>query len=84
LPTTATAAAGSPSPSVDVPAIRRPVGGGSLATSARSTPLTPANAARASGANAQLKSWRVLRKIRCCPRRATTLVKAVLVLILAG
>ena len=35
-------------------------------------------------ANAQLKSWRILRKIRCCPRRATTLVKAVLVLILAG
>jgi len=35
-------------------------------------------------ANAQLKSWRVLRKIRCCPRRATSLVKAVLVLILAG
>jgi hypothetical protein len=35
-------------------------------------------------ANAQLKSWRILRKIRCCPRRATPLVKAVLVLILAG
>jgi hypothetical protein len=35
-------------------------------------------------ANAQLKSWKILRKIRCCPRRATSLVKAVLVLILAG
>jgi hypothetical protein len=35
-------------------------------------------------ANAQLKSWKILRKIRCCPRRATDLVKAVLVLILAG
>jgi hypothetical protein len=35
-------------------------------------------------ANAQLKSWRILRKIRCCPHRATSLVKAVLVLILAG
>jgi transposase len=35
-------------------------------------------------ANAQLKSWRVLRKIRCCPRRITALVKAVLVLIHAG
>ena len=34
--------------------------------------------------NAQLKSWKVLRRIRCCPRRATVLVKAVLVLILAG
>jgi hypothetical protein len=35
-------------------------------------------------ANAQLKAWRVLRKIRCCPRRATDLVKAVPVLIHAG
>ncbi|MEJ3653991.1 hypothetical protein WEH80_13585 [Actinomycetes bacterium KLBMP 9759] len=35
-------------------------------------------------ANAQLKSWKVLRKIRCCPRRATDLVKAVMVLIHAG
>jgi hypothetical protein len=35
-------------------------------------------------ANAQLKSWKILRKIRCCPHRATRLVKAVLVLIHAG
>jgi transposase len=35
-------------------------------------------------ANAQLKSWRVLRKIRCCPRRITDLAKAVVVLIHAG
>ena len=35
-------------------------------------------------ANAQLNSWRILRKIRCCPLQATRLVKAVLVLILAG
>jgi hypothetical protein len=35
-------------------------------------------------ANAQLKSWKVLRKIRCCPHRATALVNAVLVLIHAG
>ncbi len=35
-------------------------------------------------ANAQLKSWKILRKIRCCPHRATSLIKAVLVLILAG
>ena len=32
-------------------------------------------------ANAQLKSWQVLRKIRSCPHRATALVKAVTVLI---
>ena len=31
-----------------------------------------------------LKSWKILRKIRCCPHRATDLVKAVLVLIHAG
>ena len=35
-------------------------------------------------ANAQLQAWRILRKIRCCPRRATTLVKAILVLIHAS
>ncbi len=35
-------------------------------------------------ANAQLKSWKVLRKIRCCPLRATALVQAVQTLILAG
>ncbi|MDT7700315.1 MAG: hypothetical protein QOJ30_2640, partial [Pseudonocardiales bacterium] len=35
-------------------------------------------------ANAQLKSWKILRKIRSCPRRATDLVNAVQVLILAS
>jgi hypothetical protein len=35
-------------------------------------------------ANAQLKTWKVLRKIRCCPHRATDLLKSVLVLIHAG
>ena len=35
-------------------------------------------------ANAQLKSWQVLRKIRSCPNRATGLVKAVTVLIQRG
>jgi hypothetical protein len=35
-------------------------------------------------ANAQLKSWKVLRKIRCCPLRATALVQAVQTLILTG
>ncbi|WP_232663391.1 transposase family protein [Pseudonocardia sp. TRM90224] len=34
--------------------------------------------------NAQLKNWKILRKIRCCPRKATVLVKAVLVLIHAS
>ena len=32
-------------------------------------------------ANAQLKSWRILCKIRSCPSRGTVLVKAVTVLI---
>jgi hypothetical protein len=35
-------------------------------------------------ANAQLKSWKILRKIRCSPSRATTVVQAVQTLILAG
>jgi hypothetical protein len=34
--------------------------------------------------NAQLKSWKILRKIRSCPQRATSLVKAVQTLILLG
>ena len=31
-------------------------------------------------ANAQLKSWRILRKLRCCPWRASQLAKAIHVL----
>jgi hypothetical protein len=31
-------------------------------------------------ANATLKDWKVLTKLRCCPRRATAIVKAILVL----
>lgn len=31
-------------------------------------------------ANAQLKSWRILRKLRCCPNKAGHLVKAIAVL----
>jgi hypothetical protein len=35
-------------------------------------------------ANAEIKNWKILRKIRSSPSRATTLVKAVQTLILAG
>ncbi len=35
-------------------------------------------------ANAQLKSWKILRRIRSCPARATELVNAVQALILAS
>ena len=35
-------------------------------------------------ANAQLKSWKILRKIRSSPSQASTLVKAVQTLILAS
>jgi DDE superfamily endonuclease len=31
-------------------------------------------------ANATLKTWKILIKLRCCPRRATTIVRAILVL----
>jgi hypothetical protein len=34
--------------------------------------------------NAQLKSWKILRRIRSCPTRATEVVDAVQVLIRAG
>ena len=35
-------------------------------------------------ANAEIKNWKILRKIRSSPSRANTLVKAVQTLILAG
>ena len=35
-------------------------------------------------ANAELKSWKILRKIRSSPRRGTTLVKTVQTIILAS
>jgi hypothetical protein len=35
-------------------------------------------------ANAEIKNWKILRKIRSSLSRATTLVKAVQTLILAG
>jgi hypothetical protein len=35
-------------------------------------------------ANAQLKAWKTVHRIRCCPSRATALVKAVMVLIQTG
>lgn len=31
-------------------------------------------------ANSHLKSWRILRKLRCCPNKAGRLVKAIAVL----
>ena len=31
-------------------------------------------------ANSTLKTWKILTKLRCCPRRATAIVKAILVL----
>jgi len=34
--------------------------------------------------NAELKNWRILRKIRCCPRRAADLVAAVQTLMIAN
>lgn len=36
--------------------------------------------ARGERANATLKTWKVLAKLRCCPRRATAIVQAILVL----
>ncbi len=36
--------------------------------------------ARGERANATLKTWKILIKLRCCPRRATAIVQAILVL----
>ncbi|MFB7330002.1 transposase family protein, partial [Streptomyces sp. NPDC056190] len=36
--------------------------------------------ARGERAIATLKTWKILAKLRCCPRRATAIVQAVLVL----
>ena len=36
--------------------------------------------ARGERANATLKTWKVLVRLRCCPRRATAIVQAILVL----
>jgi hypothetical protein len=36
--------------------------------------------ARGERANATLKTWKILIKLRCCPRRATPIVQAILVL----
>ncbi|MFI2577748.1 transposase family protein [Streptomyces rochei] len=38
------------------------------------------NRARGERAIATLKTWKILNKLRCCPRRATTIVQAILVL----
>ena len=80
------AAARGPSPAAPSPprSRHRPLPAAVAQPEARSTLPTPASADPGERANAQLKSWRILRKIRCCPRRATSLVKAVLALILAG
>jgi hypothetical protein len=40
----------------------------------------PSLRAPAERANAQLKTWRILRKLRCCPWRAGQLAKAIHVL----
>jgi hypothetical protein len=76
-------------PAIRVPQRRRRLEPGTN----RYRPLSPAqkavNAAHArqrgpgERANAQLKSWTVLRRIRSCPHRGTVLVKAVTVLIQA-
>jgi hypothetical protein len=36
--------------------------------------------ARGERANATLKTWKILVRLRCCPRRSTAIVQAILVL----
>jgi DDE superfamily endonuclease len=61
--------------------IRAPYRGRNKPASQKETNRTHARL-RAPGerANAQLKSWRILRKLRCCPRRAGQLTKAIHIL----
>ena len=49
-----------------------------------STPHTPRQRGPGERANATLKNWKILRKIRTSPNRATTLVNTVQTLILAN
>jgi hypothetical protein len=53
-----------------------------MASSCHVRPSSERLASRAPGerANAQLRSWRTLRKLRCCPWRAGQLAKAIHVL----
>jgi hypothetical protein len=48
--------------------------------SKRPTVPTPGSAAPGERANAQLKTWHILRKLRCCPCRAGQLAKAIHIL----
>jgi hypothetical protein len=70
--------------SVAARAIPRPAGADVCHVNSVRSTLLAAQRGPGERANAQLKSWRVLRKIRCCPLRATSLVKAVLAVILAS
>ena len=62
------------------------LGGGGLAWAMDATTgadLNRAHAkirARGERAIATLKGWKILVKLRCCPRRATAIVQAILVL----
>ena len=58
-----------------------PYRGGTSRTRKRPpTALTPSCAPPAERANAQLKTWHILRKLRCCPWKAGHLAKAIHVL----
>ena len=61
--------------------IRTPYKGRNKPASQRTpTGLMPGCADPDERANAQLKSWRILRKLRCCPWRAGKLARAIHVL----
>jgi len=76
------------SPQSVVVARRRPIvmesAVGSRSRNLRQTPALRQSRSRrcfpASVVNAQLKTWRILRKLRCCPWRAGQLAKAIHVL----
>lgn len=77
-------------PTFDLPQRRRPADRDTGERRRLSPAQREVNAAHAAQrgpgerANAMFKSWKVLRKIRCCPQRTTALVNAIQTLILAG
>ncbi|GAA5129173.1 hypothetical protein GCM10023320_49260 [Pseudonocardia adelaidensis] len=77
-------------PTFDLPQRRRPADPATGARQRLSRNQREVNAAHAAQhgpgerPDAVFKSWRVLRKIRCCPLRTTALVNAIQVLIVTG
>jgi hypothetical protein len=57
---------------------RKPRTGARTSPNRRKKPTAPTrNSAHPASVNAQLKTWRILRKLRCCPWRAGQLARVI-------